>query len=75
MGRRGGKRWAEGPAEAGRIRLEAGTAQRGRAVRATSHQRAGTLHSIHIIPLPWVFFVRGVSAPAPESKDERVRAR
>ena len=31
MGRKGGKRWAERPAEAGRSGLEAGAAQRGRA--------------------------------------------
>ena len=64
-----------GPAEAGRSGLEAGAAQRGRTVRAASHQRAEDLHSVHILPLPWIFFVKGVSAYAPEnSENERVRA-
>ena len=75
MGRRGGKRWAEGPAEVGRSGPEAGAAQRGRAVRAASHQRAEGLHSLQILPLLWIFFVKGVSANAPEnSENERVRA-
>ena len=64
---RGGKRWAEGPAEAGRSGPEAGAAQRGRTVRAASHQRAEDLHSVHILPLPWIFFVKGVFSYAPEN--------
>ena len=80
MTRGGQKRREEvgrsGPAEAGRSGLEAGAAQRGRTVRASSHQRTEDLHSVQILPLPWIFFVKGVSSYAPEnSENERVRAR